>query len=267
MFAIDFEYDNQMLSDWGMMIMSFNGVSSDAVSSGADITFNQVRTASGDIFNLYSSTYDSAYSTTFQIGKNPCLCESQEEMYLSPIEVSALQRWLCQDEYCQFKIDQTEYENIYWNVTFSSKQIPLNGRIIALELTLYSDAPYAYLDEVEINMNMESGKTYTILSMSDEIGKIRPYMEIKFLESGNFILSNTIDSINTEIQNVSKNEVIILYGREQNIFSTSQAHIAKDFNYHYPVIGNTKQTNINEISSNLNCEITIKYSPIIKVGL
>ena len=264
---IDFEYDNKMLSDYGYMVMNFNNSSEGAVSSGADITYNQVRTASDDIFNLYSSTYDAAYSITFQIGKNPCIYDNQEEMYLSPIEVSALQRWLCQDEYCKFKVRQEGYENIYWNATFSSKQVLVNGRIVGLELTLFTDAPYAYLDEIEININMKKGENYTILSMSDEIGKIRPYIEIKFLESGDFIFTNTMDSINTEISNISKNEVVTLYGQNQYIFSTLQAHIAKDFNYHYPVIANTKQTNINEISSNLDCEIIIKYSPIIKVGL
>ena len=80
-----------------------NGVNNDTASSGADITFGQVRTAGGDNYNLYSSTYDSAYSITFQVGKNPCKLLNQEEMYFSPIEASAIQAWLCQDEYCKFK--------------------------------------------------------------------------------------------------------------------------------------------------------------------
>lgn len=251
------------------MILSFNGVNNDdTASSGADITFGQVRTAGGDNYNLYSSTYDSAYSITFQIGKNPYNISCQEDLHFSPIEVSEIQAWLCQDEYCKFRIDQTGYENIYWNATFSSKQILINGRIVGLELTLFTDAPYAYMDEVKIVKEVKKDKPFVVYGLSDEIGNIRPYLKVKLKESGEkFILSNSLDSLTTEVKYVSEGEVITFYGRSQNITSSLEHEIADDFNYHYPIIGNTKNTRLNEYTSNLDCEITIKYSPIIKVGL
>ena len=43
--------------------------------------------------------------------------------------------------------------------------------------------------------------------------------------------------------------------------------VSDDFNYHYPIIVKTKDTSINEYTSNLDCEIMMKYSPIIKVGI
>ena len=251
------------------MILSFNGVNNDdTASSGADITFGQVRTAGGDNYNLYSSTYDSAYSITFQIGKNPYNISCQEDLHFSPIEASEIQAWLCQDEYCKFRIDQTGYENIYWNATFSSKQILINGRIVGLELTLFTDAPYAYMDEVKIVKEVKKDKPFVVYGLSDEIGNIRPYLKVKLKESGEkFILSNSLDSLTTEVKYVSEGEVITFYGRSQNITSSLEHEIADDFNYHYPIIGNTKNTRLNEYTSNLDCEITIKYSPIIKVGL
>lgn len=269
MFSTDFEYDGKRLSDFGLMILSFNGVNNDdTASSGADITFGQVRTAGGDNYNLYSSTYDSAYSITFQIGKNPYNISCQEDLHFSPIEASEIQAWLCQDEYCKFRIDQTGYENIYWNATFSSKQILINGRIVGLELTLFTDAPYAYMDEIEICKEVKKDKPFVVYSLSDEIGNIRPYLEVKLKESGEkFVLSNSLDTLTTEVGNVSVDEVITFYGRSQNITSSLEHEIADDFNYHYPIIGNTKDTRLNEFTTNLDCEITIKYSPIVKVGL
>lgn len=250
------------------MVLSFNGVNNDTASSGADLTFGQVRTAGGDNYNLYSSTYDSAYSITFQIGKNPCKLLNQEEMYFSPIEVSKIQSWLCQDDYCKFKIDQDGYENIYWNATFSSKQILIDGRIVGLELSLFTDAPYAYMDEIEIRKRLQKNEPFVVYNLSDEIKNIRPYIEVRFEEAGDFILINTMDNLSTEVKNVSENEVITFYGRYENIISSLPEHIvADDFNYHYPIIGNTKSSNINKYTTNLNCEITIKYSPIIKVGM
>ena len=220
MFGTDFEYDGKRLSDYGLMILSFNGTSNDTVSSGANLVFNQIKSASGNNFDIFSSTYDSPYSPpSFQIGKDPSWCDSQDDLYFSPIEVSKIQSWLCQDDYCKFKIDQDGYENIYWNATFSSKQILINGRIVGLELSLFTDASYAYIDEIEINETVIKNESFFIDNFSDEIGNIKPYLKILFKESGDFVLKNSLDNLTTEIKNVQKNESIILYGRYQNIFN------------------------------------------------
>ena len=267
MFGTDFEYDGKRLSDFGLIILSFNGINDDTSSSGTDITYGQVRTAGGDTFNLYSSTYESAYSLTFQIGKNPCKLSNQEDMYFSPIEISAIQSWLCQNDYCKFRIVQDGYEKIYWNATFSSKQILINGRIVGLELTLFTDAPYAYMDEIVIKKELGKYDVFSFYNLSDDMRNIKPFIEIKFKESGDFVLVNSMDNTDTEISNITEGEVVTFYGKNQNISSTFDEHIADDFNYHFPIIGKTKNSNENQYILNLDCEITIKYSPIIKVGL
>ena len=114
----------------------------------------------------------------------------------------------------------------------------------------------------------QKNEPFVVYNLSDEIKNIRPYIEVRFEEAGDFILINTMDNLSTEVKNVSENEVITFYGRYENIISSLPEHIvADDFNYHYPIIGNTKNSNINKYTTNLNCEITIKYSPIIKVGM
>lgn len=269
MFGTDFEYDGKRLSDYGLMILSFNGTSNDTVSSGASLVFNQVKTASGNNFNISSSIYDSPYSSPpIQIGKDPSWYHKQEDLYFSPIEVSKIQSWLCQDDYCKLKVDQDGYENIYWNATFSSKQILINGRIVGLELSLFTDAPYGHMDEIEIRKRVKKDEPFVVYNLSDEITNIRPYMEIKFKESGDFVLRNSLDNLITEIKNVRENELITIYGRHQNISTSIPEHtVSDDFNYHFPIIVRTKDDNVNEYISNLNCEITIKYSPIIKTGI
>lgn len=113
----DFEFAGEMLSDYGMILCSFDsGGGIETFSSGADITFNQIKPIGSNRFNLYSSTYDTALSATFQICKNPCRLKNQEEMRLSFEEVSAIQRWLCRkDGYKRFKLDKEGYEHVYWN--------------------------------------------------------------------------------------------------------------------------------------------------------
>ena len=104
----DFEYDGESLSDYKLMVGVINGSSGvQTVSSGAELTFNQVRPVGSSRFNITSAVYESAYSTSFEVFRNPCLASSQDEMNLSIEEISAIQRWLCRkDGYKRFKINQ-----------------------------------------------------------------------------------------------------------------------------------------------------------------
>ncbi|MDE6233402.1 MAG: hypothetical protein K2M60_08690, partial [Lachnospiraceae bacterium] len=237
------------------------------------ITFNQIKTSASNYFNIISSDYDSSYSTTFQICKNPCLVNSQEEMIISPTEISALQRWLCRkNQFYRLKIDQTDYEHLYWNATFTSKQITLNGNIIGMELTPYTDAPFAYMDEVVIEEKCTENSSFDIYDVSDEEGYIYPNLTIHLQENGEFILSNKFGNniiSKMSIANCSQDEIITIDGRNQIISTSCSTHttLPKDFNYFFPKIFNTYAESKNTFTCNLKCKITISYSPVRKVGL
>ena len=270
----DFEYAGEMLSDYGMMLCSFDsGGGIETVSSGADVTFNQIKPIGSNRFNLYSSTYDTALSTTFQICKNPCRLKNQEEMRLSFEEVSAIQRWLCRkDGYKRFKLDKEGYEHVYWNGTFSSKQIVLNDQILGLELTLYTDAPFAFMDEVSTEYECSAGTSFNLWDNSDETtdlnNSLRPDMEITILSEGNFKLTNSMDAKFFILRNCKSGEVITIDGKNQLITSSLSSHnLANDFNYFFPRIINNYEERCNTFTPNLDCKIKITYSPIRKVGI
>ncbi len=270
MYTKNIEYNREKLSDYRMIVCKFDSSGGlETVSSGADITFNQVKSSGSNRFNLYSSTYDSAYTTTFQICKDPCLIKTQDEMILSVEEVSSLQRWLCrEDEYHRFKIDQDGYECIYWNTTFSSKQIELNGQIIGLELTLYTDAPFAYMDEVSTEYNCSADTSFDLYDSSDEIGYIIPSLQITVLSNGDFSLKNSMDNKIMKIDNCVYGEIITIDGNNQILQTSKTSHnIVKDFNYFFPKIINTYENRCNTFTPNLDCKIKITYSPIRKIGL
>jgi hypothetical protein len=285
MYCTDFEYDGRRLSEYGMMVCSFNGTQElETASSGADITFQQLRSGTSDKFNLYSSIYESPYTTIFQICRNPCI--ANEEMIFLPEEISAIQKWLCRKKYHKFKIDQDGYRNLYWNSVFSSKQIMQNGEIIGLELTMYADSPYAYLDDVSLEFECEPDVPFTIFSQSDEEGWIYPYIEILCL--GNSIekennpgikdsqmqaysleISNSMDYKNTKIKGCKINETIFIDGKNLIISSSDSTHesLANDFNYCFPRIFNTFGNNKNNFKINMHCIIKFRYAPIKKIGL
>lgn len=291
MYVTDFEYDEQLLSDHGLIICHFDGNDGlNTVSSGADITFNQFSPSGSNRFMIGSSTYDSAYTATFQICRNPCLVSSQDEMTISTEEISAIQRWLCRKKYCKFKIIQNDYEDLYWNVVFSTKQIELEGEVIGFELTLLSDAPYGYLEDVSVEYNCFADTPFYFYDISDEEGHIKPNLTITFLEDGKDEFINgeltkskvfklqhceedLLDHKITEIQNCSSGEKIIIDGKNQIISTSFSEHkLCNDFNYTFPRLysiynGWIDNGTKNMFVTNIDCKIKLSYSPIRKFGL
>ncbi len=274
MYATDFEYDQKRLSEFHMMVCHFDGVSgTESMSSGADITYHQERAGGSDIFNLHASTYDSPYTSTFQICKNPCTLGNTEDMYLSPAEISIIQRWLCRKSFHPFKIEQDGYRDVYWNAVFTAKQINLNGKIAGLELTMYTDSPYAYRDEVVHSFHFEpigsgvpeSQEKY-FYNISDVEGYLYPNMEITLRQTGDLILS--LNGRKTNIRNCRAEEIITIKGKEHIISTSDTTHnIAKDFDYIFPRMERIFGENKNCITANLACTISLKYSPIVLIGL
>ncbi len=276
MYALDFEYAGEKLSDYGMMICRFDGAGGvETVSSGSDLTFGQVKSAAGNRFGLSNTAYDSAYTATFQICKNPCEQKSGRELTLTTEEISSLQRWLCRkNQYLKFKIDQKGYEHIYWNVTFSAKQIAYRGEVIGLELTMYTDAPYAFMDEIVVEKVCEANVPFDIYDISDEPGFVYPRVEVTFLEKKEgtvFTLKNESETENriTAISQFKVGETITMDGTKQLITTSSREHVTLpgDFNYYFPRLINTYENNKNVFRANLRCKIVVTYAPVRKVGL
>lgn len=286
MYAADFEFEGEKLSDYGMMICNFDGAGGiETVSSGADIIFNRTKPCGSYNFNIFSSAYDSAYTAVFQVCKSPCSAGSHGDLFFSVTEVSSLQRWLCRKNmFGKFKIFQEGYEDLYWNAAFSAKQIELNGSVVGLELTLYTDSPFAYMDEVVIEKDFSgnsSSDEYSldIFDMSDEEGYIYPDIKITLFEDGKdimedgkikykkaFVLKNSMDNKITIIQNCHSGEVIEINGKNHIIFSHAR-ELAGDFNYFFPKIINNYTENKNTFTCNLKCRIGFSYSPVRKTGL
>lgn len=277
MYCKDFEYAGERLSAYGMIIGSLNGsTGSETVSSGADISFTQIKPSRRNDFHLYSSTYESPYTTTFQIYKNPCQKNSRNGLYLSFNEISAIQKWLCRkNQYQKFKIDQAEYRNVYWNAIFQVKQILLSGKPVGLELTMYTDAPYAYAEDIRLEFHCNAWEPFSIYDASDEEGSIYPSLEITCLDSPEtedvytFTLTNSRDNHITQVKGCKSGETILINGKTLTISSSDATHISlsKDFNYYFPRLINTYENHKNIFKANKNCLIKLSYSPIKKVGL
>jgi hypothetical protein len=213
MYWIGFEYDNKRLSDFGCVICTIlgdNGVK--AVNVGSKITFNTVQNPNTNKFNKTSTQYTEAYTTTFEVCKNPCNANDNE---FTPEEMAYLIRWLNKEKYKKFKpvYKNGELANIYYNASMNCEPISSGGKIIGLQLVLQTDAPFAYYDEVEYTMEFTTNNlTHSYFDVSDKIGYIYPSsMIIDIQADGDFKLSNSqAENETTIITNCKSGEKITI---------------------------------------------------------
>lgn len=269
--AIDFEYDNQYLSDYGFIICDFNFSSgANEVDAGSTITFNKISRHSGKRYGLSSTQYDECITTSFDICKNPDIYDP-EDMEISNDEYRDIMRWLNRREFLKFQViddgnDNFERDTCYYNASFNVNKIKINEKLCGMRLTMETDKPFGYGQEQSVSWTFSDSNVSKILSdISDEIGYTYPTVIITINRNGDLSLYNELENCTTVIKNCKVGEVITLNGDTQIITTTYAGHdISNDFNYEFFRIGNTINNRNNRISVSLPCNVVIKYTPIIK---
>lgn len=271
MHSIDFEYDNQYLSDYGFIICDFNfSDGANEVDAGSTITFNKVARHYGKKYSLSSTQYDECVTTSFDICKNPDIYDP-DEMEISNDEYRDIIRWLNRREFLKFQViddgtDNFVRDTCYYNASFNVDKIKVNEKLVGMRLTMETDKPFGYGQEQTVSWTFSDSSISKILSdVSDEIGFIYPTLIITCNRSGDLSLYNELENCTTVIKNCTVGEVITLDGDTQIISSTYLSHdIYNDFNFEFFKIGNTINNRNNRISASLPCDLIIKYTPIIK---
>ena len=272
MHAVDFEYDDQYLSDYGFVICDFDFKNdTSTVSSGSNITFNKISHNSGKRYSLSSTQYEACVTTTFDICKNPDIYH-EKDMEISGDEYRDIIRWLNRREFLKFQIideycDSDEVrDTCYFDASFNAEKILVSGKLYGIRLTMETNRPFGYGQEQSVSWTFADSNTVKILSdISDEIGYIYPTVIISINRAGDLSLYNEMEDCTTLIRNCKVGEVITLNGETQTITTTYSSHdICNDFNYEFFRIGNTIGSRNNRISASLPCSVVIKYTPIIK---
>ena len=261
-------YAGEKLSDYGMMLCSFNSSSMETISIGHKINFNTVLPIGSDRYYLTHSTYEEPLSTTFQICKSNF---RNNNFYLTTNEMSSLTRWLGRkDGFHQFRLYQKGYEDIFFKGAFNSiSEIKIGGNLCGLEITFTTDSPYGYLDTIQLDFSTSASMGYNISNLSYEIGHIYPnIVQCKCLNEGNLMITNAFENRITIVNNCSADEIITFDGQNKIITSSHSLHnLANDFNYNYFRLVNKYNDSINTITTSIPCEFHIEYNPIRKVAL
>lgn len=269
MYALDFEYDGQHLSDYGFIICDFNSPSgADIVNAGSKIVFNTVSNHKGKIRYSVGTQYDECIQTTFDICKNPDLYQPSD-MEISNDEFRDLVRWLNRKQFLKFQVvveDALEHSPCYFDASFNIDKIEIHKKLFGLRLTMETNRPFGYGErEQYLKTIIHAGEEFEIIDRSDEIGYIYPDITVICNAGGNLRIQNLTNGTLMEILNCTEGETITIQGNEQILVSSDSAHeIYNDFNFHFLRIENSLGDRSNIISVSLPCIIDIQYDPIIK---
>ena len=262
--AYDFSYDNKNLSDFGMIICSFDEKGLETVSDGSVISFNTVPVLGGSKHKMTSTEYEDCLETTIQICKHSCTKGIQE---ITSSEHRELTKWLNRKKFLKFKILDEDYVDLYFEASFNISRIELDGKLYGLELEVFTNRPFALKEPrtIIVKNEVQDGK-HSINDTSYEEGYIYPYTEIKIIENGDLNIFNALENRNIYIAGCVAGEVITMdYPIIQS--SISSHDIQNDFNWNFFRVANTFDNSRNDLTISIPCEIKIKYSPIVKVGL
>ena len=259
---VNFQYDNEYASDYQLMVCSFNSSGLETVTSGSELSNEQIKIVGTDEFTIINNNYTAALSFTFQTCKITNNYTAEE---ITPEEFSKINRWINRKESHKFKIDKSGYENIYFIGRFNIQAIKINDVIYGVEFTFTSDYPYGFMDEI---VQTFTGKNFMVYNHSDETGDIYPHTTITCNESGNLTISNTMDNEIFQLDNCMAGEVITIDNKNRVITSSNPNHqLYNDFNFNYIKLCNTYDERRNVFTSSLNITMEIKYSPVRKVGI
>ena len=268
MYALDFEYDGQSLSDYNCIICDFDystGVAT--ASAGSSITFNKASKNKGKTFSLTGTQFDSCIEATFDICKDP---DVDDTKYFTNDEYRDLMRWLNRsDGFHLFRIFPLEedVETCYYNASFNIEKIKIMERICGLRLTMNTDKPYGYGEKQKTVITTTRTQTLVerkIKDVSDDIGDIIPSLKITCAKSGDITIANATNGTSFTITGCAMNEVITVDGETLMITSSRNRNVWDSFNYQYLKFTNSMNNRVNKITISLPSTVEFTYTPVIK---
>lgn len=267
MYALDFEFDGRLLSDYNCMICSFDDISGvNTISAGSTITFNKTSRNFGKLYSLTGIQYDTCIEATFDICKDPDLDDTK---YFTNDEYRDLMRWLNRgDGYCKFRLIGEPNDDVcYYNANFNAEKIIIMDRLCGLRLTMDTNKPYGYGDDQIVVLSIDNSsinKEFIVRDLSDDIGDIMPELRITCNENGDFDIRNLTTGDRVIVTDCTIGEVIIFDPDTLTLSSSRGRSLWDSFNYEFLKLTNTLENRENRIVVSLPSTVEIRYKPIIK---
>ena len=233
--AVDFKYDNRLLSDLGMEIVHFDGSTGFASSSaGSTLNISTIAKSGGRVHSVVGAHYDDVFMAEIDICKPDGATITMEEYRF-------IMHWLNRKEYHELIIMTDLWSPIHFNGTFDEiTKVEHCGRIVGFTLHFTSNAPFGFGTQIQDTFYLNENTSHRIEDNSDERGDI-PFdsFVITCGDSGDLELTNAFDNRKTVIKNCTVGEVITINGKTMTVTSSLNRNVYDDFNFVYPMLSTT----------------------------
>jgi len=265
LFGSDMTIGDFKLSDYGMMLASFEGSSNQEDELGADFETIEEFVGHDSIPIYLGSKHTNKLKPKATIIKNSYL----NDMAFTEHECREVIRQLTgfrgyrAMQIRPYVFDELLYFNvIVTNVTYKK----VNGKVIGIILQLECESQFAWSKQSNISYNVKSGETIRIYNKSDDLNNylypeitISPQSAISNLEIVNLSDKNWT----TIISNISYNEIITMDSKNEILKSSNKDRIImNDFNMHFIRLVPGE----NQIRTNGNIKLIFSFRAPRKVG-
>lgn len=263
----DFEYADEMLSDYGGMVCSFSDSNGAENSVLSHLTINTVKNMNSYKKKIVSHSYDDTYSFSMEICKN----DNNEERYFSEFDAMKIINWLGRNEYLKFKpiYDDGSFYDVCYYGLFDVDIIKMSNGMVGISATFQSNSPFGFGEPVEYIADItESNNQITIYDDSNADMILCPKISFTCSKAGDLSINNSYDNRTTVIKNCKVNETIYI-DCENELIESSLSHdnLANDFNYIYQNITCKYGGCENTFTFLLPGKLELTYEPLRKVGL
>ena len=263
----DFIFDGQELSDFGYIICDFDGASGTETLSVSEKSFTNIKSPLSNKSHVVATSEDENLNRKIQIMKNPC---NNELLDITNDNLSELSRWLCREEFKQFKwVDGKDDDEIFYEVQIKLRKIELRGGRIGVELDITANAPHGFTSKKINKFALDNTNSKSITVFSDDEGYIYPKTIITVKEAGNLEFTNHYENRTTYVADCKAGEVLTFIGGDVlQITSSDESHdLSICYNYKSPRFCVKYRNYINTFTSNLSCDVVMEHKGIRKVGI
>lgn len=265
-FAEDVIIGDFKLSDYGLILASFNNNSETTEDIGMDHETIEEYIGHAPIPIFLGSQYSSKLKPILTIVKNPCV---HNVLHFTEHECREILRRLTGHHgYTKMKIIQEHVDDeIFYNVrTVSVNYQKIMGKVSGIILSMECDSQFAWTREKNVSITTRKNKEFNLYISTDDLyNYVYPIIIISTASTlKSLSLKNLTDNNwETTIKGISAHEIITIDSIHQIIYSSKKDRlIADDFNMHFPRFVPDKNTFI----SDQNISIQFKFNLPRKVG-
>lgn len=267
MFGSDMMIDNFKLSDYGMMLASFDsGAANSEEELGMDQETVEEYVGQNPVPVYLGSKHTNKLRPQATIVKNPCYTD---HIYFTEHECREILRQLTGFRgYRSMQIYPFEFDELlYFRVRVTGVSCrKISGKVAGILLQMECDSQFAWSKEFHISYNIKADEVIRVYNTSDDLyNYLLPEVTITSPASVSSLeLTNLSDhNWTTVISNISKNEIITMDSRNEILTSSNTGRIVmNDFNMHFIRMVSGE----NQIRSNSNLTLAFRFRVPRKAG-